>query len=301
MTRIGGETMGTTWQVQHAGTADVRDAIERRLASLVGVLSHWESDSALCAFNRAPAGSWVALPPDLARVVDAGLRLAKASDGAFDPAIGALVDAWGFGPPGPRTAPDPVTLAAAMLRSGHRQLRWDGERLFQPGGVQLDLSGIAKGHAVDVVADLIAAQGIRHALVEIGGELVGRGLRPDGDPWWVDMEVPPGIDLPPLRIALHQLAVATSGNYRRGDHTIDPRTGRPPTNGAIAASVAAPTAMLADALASAAIVAWPDLSLLTDRGIAARLIVADGDTVAEVLTPALAAMLDLDDVAPDAN
>nr|WP_183985170.1 FAD:protein FMN transferase [Sphingomonas jinjuensis] len=293
--------MGTTWHVLYAGHRDLRAAIEARLDALVAALSHWAPDSALSAFNRAPAGSWIALPPDLARVVDAGLRLAQASDGAFDPAIGVLVDAWGFGPPGACPEPDAPAIAAALARSGYHRLRWDGERLFQPGGVHLDLSGIAKGYAVDAVADLLADHGIRHCLVDIGGELSGRGMRPDGDPWWVDLEMPPGIALPPLRVALHQLAVATSGNYRRGEHTLDPRKGRPPDNGVVAVSVLASTAMLADALASAATVAWPDLSLLLDRDIAARVVIRDGDRVEEVLTPALRAMLDDDDLAAHAN
>jgi thiamine biosynthesis lipoprotein len=298
---IVGKTMGTTWRVLYAGHQDLRTAIEARLATLLAALSHWDPDSALSAFNRAPAGSWVTLPSDLARVVDAGLRLAQASGGAFDPAIGALVDVWGYGPPGPCPRPEAPAIAAALARSGYGRLRWDGERLFQPGGVSLDLSGIAKGYAVDALADLLAHHGIRHSLVEIGGELIGRGVRPDGDPWWVDLEAPPGVDLPPLRVALHQLAVATSGNYRRGEHTLDPRTGHPPANGVVAVSVLAPTAMLADALASVATIAWPDLSLLIDRGIAARVIVRDEDGIREELTPALRAMLDDDDLANRAN
>lgn len=293
---LDGETMGTTWRVLYAETpgstpAGVRGAIEQRLATLVGELSHWAPDSALCRFNRAAAGTWVPLPPDLARVVDAGLRLARASGGAFDPAIGALVDAWGFGPPGPVPPPDEDAIKAALARSGYQRLRWDAPRLFQPGGVALDLSGIAKGYAVDAIADVLAAAGIGHCLVEIGGELVGRGLRPDGDPWWVELETPPGVDMAPIRIALHQLAVATSGSYRRGEHTIDPRTGRAPANGVVAASVVAPDAMTADAFASWAAVSFPDLAALDDLGIAARLVVRRDGAVEEVVTPALAAML----------
>lgn len=293
---LDGETMGTTWRVLYAETprstpAGVRAAIERRLATLVAELSHWTPDSALCRFNRAAAGTWMPLPPDLARVVDAGLRLARASGGAFDPAIGALVDAWGFGPPGPVPPPDEDAIKAALARSGYQRLRCDPPHLFQPGGVALDLSGIAKGYAVDAVADVLAASGIGHCLVEIGGELVGRGLRPDGDPWWVDLETPPGVDMAPVRIALHQLAVATSGSYRRGEHTIDPRTGRAPANGVVVASVVAADAITADALASWATVSFPDLAALDDLGIAARLVVRRDGAVEEVVTPALATML----------
>jgi thiamine biosynthesis lipoprotein len=296
---LDGETMGTSWrvlyaEVPHRPPAAIRAAIEARLADLVAQLSHWAPDSALCRFNRAAAGEWVTLPADLARVMDVALRLAQASDGAFDPAIGRLVDVWGYGPPGPMPAPSDAEIGTALGHSGYRRLARNGRQLRQPGGVALDLSGIGKGHAVDAIADLLARHDIRHCMVEIGGELVGRGLRPDGDPWWVDLEGPMEIALPPLRVALHQLAVATSGTYRRGDHNLDPRTGRPPASGVVAASVIAPTAMLADALASAVTISFPDLTLLTRLNIAARLIVVRDGCAQEVVTARLAAMMTSD-------
>ncbi len=290
---LAGETMGTTWRVlyaaRHASPDQVQVAIKARLAELVVALSHWEPDSALCRFNRT-AGAWVTLPRDLARVVDAGLHLARASGGAFDPAIGALVDLWGFGPPGPIPAPDEAAIEAARAVSGWRRLDWDREsrRLRQPGGLQLDLSGIAKGYAADELADLLGRMGIGHCLVEVGGELAGRGIRPDGEPWWVDLEAPPGPALPPLRIALHQMGVATSGDYVRGAHSIDPRTGHAPDNGVVSVSVVAKSAMAADALATAIAIAWPDLSALEPLRPAARIVTRAG----EVLTAPLQTMLD---------
>ncbi len=286
--------MGTTWRVRCAGRVSAEAttaAIESRLADLVAQLSHWAPESALCRFNAAAAGTWHVLPPDLARVVDLALSLAQQSDGAFDPAIGALVDLWGFGPPGPRPVPDAGEIAAARAGGGWRRLAWRPRQrsLFQPGGVRLDLSGIAKGYAVDALGDLLAATGSRHYLVEIGGEFVGRGVRPDGDPWWVDLEVPPGIILPPLRVALHGIAVATSGSYVRGAHNLDPRTGRPPTNGIVAASVIAPTAALADALASIVLVAYPNDAVT--RAYPVRLVTASSPAGGEVLSPPLLAML----------
>lgn len=294
---LAGETMGTTWRVLYAAMAgtrpdEIRSAVELRLVDLVAQLSHWDAASALCRYNRSPAGTWVGLPDDLARVVDASLRIAQASGGAFDPAIGALVDLWGHGPPGPKPHPADMQVAAARARCGFRRLRWDAHRaaLLQPGGVSLDLSGIAKGYAVDQLADLLGRLGICHCLVEIGGELVGRGLRPDGDPWWVECETPPGIDLPPLRVALHRLGVATSGTYHRGEHTLDPRTGRSAAASVLAASVVAQDAMIADALASVACVT-ADIHLLDRLGVAARLVVDTPGGPKEILTRGLTAML----------
>jgi thiamine biosynthesis lipoprotein len=296
---LGGETMGTRWQVRAAmprgQAAAVEAAIVGRLAGLVAEMSHWLPDSLLRRFNRAAAGSWHALPPDFAEVMATGLRIAAASEDAFDPAIGALVDLWGFGPVAADLPPAEPALAAAMARSGWRRLRFDAaaRRLWQPGGVALDLSGIAKGYAVDAVADLLARAGVGNALVEIGGELVGRGIRPDGDPWWVDLENPPGCALPPLRVALHGLAVATSGDYRRGEHTIDPRIGRPCGNGVASISVLHARAVEADAWASALSVLGPErgMALAAALGLAARMVIRRGKGVEERLSPALAAML----------
>ncbi len=302
---LDGETMGTGWRVLYAhpsaDPAEVRTLVERRLAGIVGQMSHWAADSLLTRFNHAPAGSWITLPRDFASVIDAALTLADISDGAFDPTIGRLVDVWGFGPPGPvAVTPDTATVRTLLDTGNWRRLAWDAPlaRLRQPGGLSLDLSGIAKGHAVDAVTATLAEAGIAHLLVEIGGELAGRGVRPDGEPWWVDLEDPPGVTLPPLRIALHGIAVATSGNYRRGDHNLDPRTGMPATGGVVSASVIAPLARDADGWATALTVlgAEAGMALASEHGIAARLVTIGGDGAGnggcdERLTPAMVAML----------
>jgi len=297
---LGGETMGTSWHVRlAAGPAldlpGLRAAIQARLDDLVAQMSHWLDSSALMAFNLAPSGSWTSLPEDFARVTAAGLTIAQQTDGAFSPTVGRLTDLYGLGPNHRDVAPYEADLAAARAASDWRRLAFDGpgRRMRQPGGLWLDLSGVAKGYAVDAVADLVASHGVRHALVEIGGECVGRGLRPDGDPWWVELEGPPGIALPPIRIALHQLAVATSGNYVRGDHTLDPRSGRPVRNGIVSASVIHGSAMLADAWATALTVLGPDEGALLaeGEGLAVRLVIAEGDAAREWLSPALLRML----------
>lgn len=300
VTHLGGETMGTRWTVRAVLPAGRADAVERaivdRLAGLVAEMSHWSETSVLTRFNRAAPGSWITLPPDFARVMAAGLEIAAAADGAFDPAIGHVVDLWGFGPTPVAAPPGDDAIDAARKTSDWRRLAFDpaARRLRQPGGLSLDLSGIAKGHAVDAVAALLHGMGVIHALVEIGGELVGRGVRPDGEPWWVDLETPPGTTLAPFRIALHGLAVASSGDAVRGAHTLDPRTGRPIVNGVVSASVIHETAVMADAWATAFTVLGPvaGVAAATSAGIAARIVTVIDGAVREYLTPALSAMLD---------
>ena len=293
---LGGETMGTRWRVRLAlgpdrNPAPISSAIEDRLAAIVAQMSHWEPASLLSRYNAAETGSWVDLPNDFAKVVAASLAVAERSSGAFSPALGRLTDLWGLGPRTVRQAPDEERIATALTTSDWRLLAFDSavQRLLQPGGLWLDLSGIAKGYAVDALAETLEALGIGHALIEVGGEFVGRGIRPDGDPWWVELENPPACALPPLRIALHQLAVASSGQYL-GAHTLDPRTGRPPTHDTVAVSVLHKSCMMADAWASALGVLAPleAKRLALSEGLAVRLVAGDGS---EWLSDALCRML----------
>lgn len=299
-----GETMGTSWSLRfHAPAGLQLNAIERAvqvvLEEVIGEMSQWESDSLLCLFNRMPAGGSAALPRGFARVVDAALQIARASEGAFDPTALELVRSWGFGPPG----------AAVASRCDWRRLEWDGSKLTQPGDARLDLSAIAKGHAVDRVSETLAGIGITHHLVEIGGELRGAGLKPQGQPWWVDLE-PPSADcgLMPLRIALHGLSIATSGDYRRfrldndgrrRSHTVDPRSGVPIAHGLASVSVVHESAMWADGWSTALMVMGlaDGLAFAKARGLAARFVQreneggGDGEDFSEQLSPALTELL----------
>jgi thiamine biosynthesis lipoprotein len=297
---LAGETMGTTWHVRLAASPEsdgdgLLVAIEARLEAILAQMSHWRAGSVLGRFNRASAGTWQTLPPDFAHVYEAALWISERCHGAFDPAVGELVDLWGFGPSPASTPPDEAVLAAARARGGAVHLAYDraSRRLRQSGGVRLDLSGIAKGFAVDALGAVLRRHGCHHALIEIGGELLGLGLRPDGDPWWVDLETPTQ-HVEPLRVALHQLAVATSGDYVRGRHTIDPRTARPVAH-AMAVSVLHRSAMLADGWATALSVEPPPVmqALAVRHGLPVRAIVRDETTwLSEWISPALQALLD---------
>lgn len=312
--RLRGESMGTTWQLLWADAdvsrqAPVHAAVQHELARVVEQMSTWLPSSALERFNSAAPGSRHPLPEAFAEVLQAGLWLAEASSGAFNPAAGALVNLWGFGP-APRhsdpgfTPPAPQALAAALAGSDWRALRFDPvtREATQPGGLRLDFSAIAKGFAVDRVAAALQALGVEHALVELGGELRGLGLRPDGQPWWVELELPPPVGgaapLRATRVALHGLAVATSGDYRRvyqagGErlpHSIDPRSGRPIANGLASVSVLHPECLWADAWSTALTVAGRDagLALAEAHGIAALFLQREADgCLTETLTSAM--------------
>lgn len=289
--------MGTSWSATlvdpPAGCATV---IENVLARIIAQMSNWEADSAISRFNRAPVGEWMILPLDMLTVLHAGLDMARLSGGAFDPAIGHLVDQWGFGP---ASLPHP----APSLRSPPWQaIALEGDKARRLADVALDFSGIAKGFAVDAIAAALRALGVTNFLVEIGGELHGEGVKPDMQPWWVDVEPPPGLAIPVLRIALCGLSVATSGDYRRyrmdGEarlsHSIDPARGAPIAPGVASVTVLHDSAMLADAWATAITVLGPDrgMALATRHALPARLVLRTPGGAQEYMTAALAAMLE---------
>jgi thiamine biosynthesis lipoprotein len=307
---LGGETMGTTWSVKlvppaHLSAPSLRADIEAVLDRVVGEMSTWISHSDISRFNRAAAGTWHVLPDDFCAVLRYALRLAEESDGACDPTIGALVDLWGFGPSGcPRIIPDTDAIAVARAACGWQRVRLDpGGRALQPGGVRLDLSSVAKGFAVDKVSAWLASCGVADRLVEIGGELAGHGIKPDGQPWWVALEDPrqDNPTTPGILVALHDLAIATSGDSRRRfhalgrywSHTIDPRSGWPVSEQLASVTVLHRRCMQADALATALLVLGPDDGfLLAERlNLAARFVMRHAVGFEERMTPALADML----------
>jgi thiamine biosynthesis lipoprotein len=245
-------------------------------------------------------------------VLAAALQVARDSGGAFDPSAGPLVDLWGFGAPRHHgdagfCVPHADETEQARARTGWQRLLLDvpARRVRQPGGMAIDLSAIAKGFAVDKLAHLLTARGLANHLVEVGGELRGAGGKPDGQPWWVALESPPGhageAGVTETIVALHGLAVATSGDYRRcfthgGErlcHSIDPRSGRPIAHGLASVTVLHGECMLADAQSTALTVLGLEhgLAHAQQHRIAALFVQRTGDGVEEHMSDAFAALL----------
>jgi thiamine biosynthesis lipoprotein len=320
---LSGTSMGTGWSARlmlPAGlTADLagllRSPLQAELDEIVAQMSHWEEDSLLARYNHARAGSWHDLPPQFFEVMDYALGVHELSGGAYDPAAGLLVNLWGFGAAGRydqagfyAPAPQAVAEALARCRAARPVLdrSKDGKtgRLLQPGGAILDLSSVAKGYAVDRMALCLERHGVRHYLVEAGGELRGAGTKDDGQPWWVELEgVPDASGEEQAVLALHGLAVATSGDYRRHfrhanrriSHTLDPRSGYPIANGLASVTVVAPACMAADALSTALTVLGPEagLAFAEARQLPARFLLRrEGQSgLAEVTSSAWRALL----------
>ena len=303
---IGGASMGTTWSVKVAAPGAQRDAlvagVTARLDALVDEMSAWEPASALSRFNRAAPGSDHLLSPDLCAVLAHALALARETDGAYDPTVGALAVLWGFGPDAAARAAPPARaeIDAARARVGWRKLAFDPStcHAWQPGGVLVDVSSLGPGYAVDQIAALLDAAGIGSYLVELGGEMRARGARPDGQPWRIAVERPGNPAAQDVILALRDAALGSSGGYRSGfthegrrySHTLDPRTGEPVQHALAAVTVVAETALAADALAAALLVQGPEagFDFAQAHGVAAVFTVRDGTGIARRATPALA-------------
>jgi len=256
---LAGETMGTNWSAHWfmaPGLSEgaVRRALETMFGSIIASMSPWEPGSLISQFNRLDAGAYIGIDPPFTDVMLMALDLARRTQGAFDPCLGGEVMRRGFGPVGVGAGESGQTPGA----EGWAQLMPEPGRLFQPGGVTLDLSAIAKGYAVDRMGDLLESFGITQYLVEIGGEYAGRGVKPDRMPWWVDLENPYPEDMP-WRLALVGQSLATSGDYRQyrisgGVHLshIVPAAGQARGGGDLASvTVMHPCCALADGWATA--------------------------------------------------
>lgn len=305
--RLGGDTMGTSWSVAAVAapgtdTGRLRTIITEALDRVIAQMSPWQQNSDISRFNAAAAGAKIELPTEFHSVLACALRIATETGGAYDPTLGALVDLWGFGPqPAVALPPAPRDIEKALRACGWQRLALapDGT-VRQPGGLRLDLSSIAKGFAVDLIMARLHAHGLTHVLVEVGGELAGRGVKPDGTPWWIGIDHRDGAAAaaPGIVVALHDIAIATSGveraftrNGHRYAHTIDPKSGAPVEGDLARATVLHASCMTADAYATAFMVmgAARALAFAAPRHIATLLIDEGGR---EHISPALAAMLE---------
>lgn len=311
---LSGESMGSSWSLRYVGAdasiENVRSVVQARLDLVDRQMSTWKADSDLSRFNIAAAGTWIDWPPELFKVVEASLKLASDTNGAYDPTVGPLVDLWGFGPAGSRREPpDAASIDAMRERIGWNRVTLDAsrQRALQAGDVHLDLSSIAPGFALDLIGEYLESQGITNYLIEVGGELRGRGRRPDARDWQVAIQRPldndsiDGSVTPEQVIGLHDASLGSSGDYRhffedggrRYAHRIDPRTGYPLENDVASVTVMAKLGIDADPLATALSVLGVDegLAYANRQGIAALFIVRKGAEFEERMTPSFAELI----------
>ncbi len=287
-----GPTMGTAWTVKVADPdldKESRDLIETTIQQTVALvdqrMSNWKDDSELSLLNRHDTSPYP-VSGELLGILDRAIDIHRLTGGAFDITVGPLVNAYGFGPGDPPRVPSEDELKELLARTGLSKLTLNksaGTATKRHADLYFDLSGIAKGFAVDRVADALEQLGQTKYMIEIGGEIRTRGRNGSGEIWRIGVEQPD----PTLReagriIPLLDTAMATSGEYRnfyevggvRYSHTIDPRTGKPIDHHLASVSVLHKSCTSADAIATGLNVLGPDegYALAVEHGIAALFI-----------------------------
>jgi len=262
-TRVTGAVFGTSYAIQYASYDDLK--LEEQFDKLFYVInksmSTYQTNSIISKINR---NETVTIDAHFRNVFDASKTIYKLTDGAFDPTIGVLVNAWNFGPEGKIENLDKAKIDSLMLTVGlDMVIREDNIIKKQNKDTRLDFNAIAKGYAVDVIAEFLETQNLENFLVEIGGEIRAKGVNlTNGKAWKIGVENPnfDGSQSIMKAISLTNEAMATSGTYRKfkvdeaGNkyaHIIDAKTGYPSKTNLLSISVIASDCMTADAYATA--------------------------------------------------
>lgn len=256
-----GTTFGTIYHIKYLYNRDLKKEIETELHRVDASLSMFNPQSTISLINKGESNTADSM---LAEVLQLSFAVNKATDGAFDPTVAPLVNAWGFGFKDGQL-PDSTQVDSLLNLVGLSSIHFQDGKLTKDNPLSiLDMSAIAKGYGVDRVAQLLRGYSITNFMVEIGGEVVAKGINEKGTPWRIGINKP-NEDSTSLSTELQDIislsghALATSGNYRnfyvqngkKIAHTINPKTGYPAQQDILSSTVVAPTCAEADAFATA--------------------------------------------------
>jgi thiamine biosynthesis lipoprotein len=273
--------MGTIAEVQvvHNDERFAEDAIDAAIAELQWVeriMTRFRSDSDIGRANLGAGRDGVPVTPETAIVIAAALRAASASNGRFDPAVGAVSELWDVLNRHEPPADDRVQRLAArgFWRKVDVAVSASAPRVrFDDPDLHLDLGAIAKGYGVDRATGVLRSRGVQHAIVTVGGDLFALGQSPEGEPWTVGIRSPHDRHELAATLRVSDRAVATSGDYERFfrwrgmryHHLMDPATAAPRRTPFHSATVLASRCIDADA-ASTAVFGLPrDAALVIAR------------------------------------
>ncbi len=299
---LNGLTMGTTYSVKintdnaFVEKNKISNDIDEILSEINQSMSTYIKESELSNINYSTISDWQSISDDLFEVINHAINVSLKTNGAFDITIAPLVNLWGFGPDKLQNKiPTDEIIELTKKNTGYKKISIDKSlkmiSKLDPN-LHIDLSGIAKGFAVDKIARYLDKCGFKNYLVEIGGELIGKGLNKDKEIWQIGIDNPNNnSDRIKRIIQLEDMAMATSGNYMnyfekdgiRYSHTINPVTGRPIKHKLASVTVLDSSTMNADALATAFMVLGPEkaLSLANNLEIALYLIIKNGERFEE--------------------
>ena len=259
-TRLSGPVFGTSYSVIYQSDKDFTEQLDSLFTRLNKSMSTYQEDSDISKVNRNES---VKVDEHFKNVFETSKYVFTETNGAFDPTIGSVVNAWDFGPEGRIVNLDSLKIDSLMVSVGLDNVKLENNTVTKPENTYLDFNAIAKGYAVDVVSNFLSDQGVKSHLVEIGGEIRTSGINEEsGTPWQVGIDRPrfdEGQDVLDV-ISLTDKAMATSGTYRkfktdekgnRYAHIIDTKTGYPSKTNILSVSVIAKDCMTADAYATA--------------------------------------------------
>jgi len=257
-----GETQGTYYAITYFDKEgrDFQPAIDSILHEFDLSVSMWVPESIISRVNN---GDSTVVPDEwFIDIYRKAKAVSEKTEGAFDFTVGPLVNAWGFGFKG-KIKMDQAKVDSLMKYVDYRKVTLDESgRITRPAGFKFDFNAIAQGYAVDMLGNYLKSQGLENYLVDIGGEVLGKGQKPDRSPWIVGIENPAADSISErnvsTKVRLSNMAVSTSGNYRkyriengiRYSHTIDPHTGYPVTHSLLSVTVLASDCATADAFAT---------------------------------------------------
>ncbi len=259
-TKLAGSVFGTTYSVIYNSDENYQIEFDSLFAVINKSMSTYIPDSDISRLNRNEP---VSIDKHFLNVFNESNTIYQATNGAFDPTIGAVVNAWDFGPEGKIIALDSLKIDSLMLGVGFNKVSLNNKTIIKPESTFIDFNAIAKGYGVDVIGIFLESKNVENYLVEIGGEIRTRGMNVEKQSHWkVGVEMPhfDGEQSLINAISLHNEAMATSGTYRkfkvdnqgnRYSHIIDTKSGYPSKTNLLSISVIADNCMTADAYATA--------------------------------------------------
>jgi FAD:protein FMN transferase len=259
-----GEAFGTTYNIQYESRTDYHEQLKKLFDVVNQSMSTYIPDSDISRINQGD--TTVVVNEYFVEVFNASKELWLATNGYFDPTVGPLVNAYGFGPEGTLKGIDSTQIDSILQFVGYEKLKLTSDRrvLKQDPRTYIDFNAIAKGYAIDLLGRILEDNEVENYLIEVGGELLGKGINnKTGNNWIVAVDDPTQLEKRELikKLKLIDRAMATSGNYRKTRidpvtkakyvHTINPKTGWPKKSNVLSVSVLAENCMLADGYATA--------------------------------------------------
>ena len=293
---LSGPTMGSTYTIKYVynTTTPAADAVGVAVQNILDEvdrqMSTYRLDSDIARFNQSPANTCMQMPQPVLELAQYGYELSRSSDGAFDLTLGPLLDLWGFGPQARgKRVPSTDEIAATKAKVGYQHVRVVGEQLCKDADVKVEFNSIAAGYTVDRISQRFAELNIDSYMIEVTGELIAKGLKPDGSPWRIDLEQPLGDGQRVIQriLEIDGYGLNTSGDYRnyfeengvRFSHTIDPQVGAPISHRLASVTVVDRSTLHADGLGTLLLVLGPErgLAFAEEHKIAAFFVMRDGE------------------------